>query len=272
MKLALAGMGDYEYKDGKYTLKDDKPSPFECVVCLYDAATGHELRRLEGQECRCGALPSRRMAGTSSPAASTGPSACGCWPAGTSCTTSSCRASRASPAWPFRPTVSTCSRGTTPPSCDYGLSTPWSWSRSKAGGRGPARRGLLARQSSRLSGGDDYLVRLWDADTLTELSHYPGHTTRVTGVAFLPDGQHAISASMDGRCGSGDCDGSSLAASRSRGMGCGVNRRRRRAASGNYPSRPTCSPLAGDHGTIGALLASCASAGTYPTPSGGPTA
>jgi WD40 repeat protein len=49
-----------------------------------------------------------------------------------------------------------------------------------------------------LSGGDDYMMRLWDAETLTELRHFPGHTSSVYGVAFLDDGRRALSGSSDG--------------------------------------------------------------------------
>src|SRR5262249_60551440 len=48
-----------------------------------------------------------------------------------------------------------------------------------------------------LSGGEDKVVRLWDAETGKELRNYTGHTAAVTCVAFSPDGRLAVSGSAD---------------------------------------------------------------------------
>jgi WD40 repeat protein len=41
-------------------------------------------------------------------------------------------------------------------------------------------------------------VRLWDADTGTDLGSFEGHTGLVTVVAFSPGGEHVASGSQDG--------------------------------------------------------------------------
>jgi WD40 repeat protein len=58
--------------------------------------------------------------------------------------------------------------------------------------------GTYYRKSDRFKAGKDNLVRLWASDTLKELKRFKGHTASVRGLAFLPDGKQAISASLDG--------------------------------------------------------------------------
>jgi WD40 repeat protein len=41
-------------------------------------------------------------------------------------------------------------------------------------------------------------VRVWDAETGTELRKYEGHTGLVSSVAFFPDGRRMASFSYDG--------------------------------------------------------------------------
>lgn len=49
------------------------------------------------------------------------------------------------------------------------------------------------------SGGFDRMVRIWDADTGSEIGQpLSGHTGTVTSVAFSPDGRRVVSASADG--------------------------------------------------------------------------
>jgi WD40 repeat protein len=56
---------------------------------------------------------------------------------------------------------------------------------------GTGRRALTA-------GYGDHTVRLWDLTNGTELHRFAGHTTRVLGVAFSPDGKQALSS--DANC------------------------------------------------------------------------
>jgi WD40 repeat protein len=48
------------------------------------------------------------------------------------------------------------------------------------------------------SGGDDRVIRLWDAETGKELRTFAGHTDSVNAVAFSPDGKTLASAADDG--------------------------------------------------------------------------
>ena len=48
------------------------------------------------------------------------------------------------------------------------------------------------------TGGVDQFVRLWDAETLTNVAVFKGHQSEVWSVAFSPDGETLASASKDG--------------------------------------------------------------------------
>ncbi len=45
--------------------------------------------------------------------------------------------------------------------------------------------------------GGDQTVRLWDAASGLELASLKGHTDRVSGLSFSPDGERLASASWD---------------------------------------------------------------------------
>jgi eukaryotic-like serine/threonine-protein kinase len=47
------------------------------------------------------------------------------------------------------------------------------------------------------SGGDNNVIRVWDAETMRELAVLRGHTRDVLGVAFSPDGRRILSGSLD---------------------------------------------------------------------------
>src|SRR5262249_55907677 len=49
-RLALACMGWWEYKETEYVIKDRKSVPTDCVVRLYDLATGQQVRKFEGHK------------------------------------------------------------------------------------------------------------------------------------------------------------------------------------------------------------------------------
>src|SRR5262249_22616283 len=46
--------------------------------------------------------------------------------------------------------------------------------------------------------GSDFTIYLWDADTAQDAGQLKGHTRRVRGLAFSPDGRHVLSGSLDG--------------------------------------------------------------------------
>lgn len=48
------------------------------------------------------------------------------------------------------------------------------------------------------SGSDDCTVRIWDAETGSELRKFEGHIELVRNVVFLPDGKQILSSSYDG--------------------------------------------------------------------------
>jgi len=198
-KLALGGMGDYEYKEGKYVIKDEKPVPFECVVCLYDAASGHELRRLEGHKapvwCAVFTPDGRHVVSGGIDGTIR------LWDVAGGQELRHVEL----PGKPRLICLAVSPDGKhLLTGDDQAVLRLWSLDdlelEQEQKRAAESIRGVTFSPDGRraLSGGDDYLVRLWNAETLAELSHYPGHTTRVTGVAFLPDGQHALSSSMDG--------------------------------------------------------------------------
>ncbi|WP_232830487.1 c-type cytochrome [Oceanicella sp. SM1341] len=57
-----------------------------------------------------------------------------------------------------------------------------------------------------LSGGDDFEIIAWDADSGSALQHFSGHRGKVMGLALSPDGRHFASASWDGAVGLWDLD------------------------------------------------------------------
>jgi WD40 repeat protein len=48
-----------------------------------------------------------------------------------------------------------------------------------------------------VSGSDDQTVRVWDAQTGTEVQQLTGHTGPVSAVAYSPDGTRIVSGSSD---------------------------------------------------------------------------
>ena len=47
------------------------------------------------------------------------------------------------------------------------------------------------------SGGQDFIVRLWDVSTSQELAAFRRHTAPINTVAFSPDGKTLVSAGND---------------------------------------------------------------------------
>jgi WD40 repeat protein len=197
-RLALACMGWWEYKEAEYVVKDRKSVPADCVVRLYDVATGQQVRKLEGHKnpvwCAAFTPDSRRvvsggMDGTVR-----------LWDAA-----SGQELRRVElPGKPHVICLAVSRDGRHVLTGDEqsrlrlwrldDLELLEEQARSE-----PVRSVAFSPDGSRaLSGGDDHLVRLWQTEGLTELRHFPGHSRPVTDVAFLPDGQYALSASTDG--------------------------------------------------------------------------
>ncbi len=198
-RLALAGLGDYERKETEGAPKDKKPLPKDCVVRLYDVATGKELRDLKGHKdpvWRAIFTPDGRrvvsagMDGTLR-----------LWNVGDGRELK--RVEVADKANVSSLAVSPDGRWLLTGDNQSRLAL-WSlddleMEREHRGSAQVVRSVAFSPDGRRaLSGGDDYVVRLWETDTLTELRHFPGHTSSVNGVAFLPDGRHALSGSSDG--------------------------------------------------------------------------
>jgi WD40 repeat protein len=196
-RLALAGMGDYEFKDGKYVTKDDKPLPFECVVCLYDAQTGQELRRLEGHKapvhCAVFSPDGRRVVSGSDDGTLR------LWDTETGRELK--QVTLNGKAHPMSLAVSPDGQWLLTGD-DQARVSLWRLEEleleREQKGRGESVYVAFSPDGRRaVSGGDDFVVRLWDAETLTELRHFPGHTGPIEGVAFLADGRHVLSGSSD---------------------------------------------------------------------------
>jgi WD40 repeat protein len=205
-RLALACMGWWEYKESEYVFTKDKKSvPKDCVMRLYDVATGQQVLKLEGHKepvYRAVFTPDGRhivSAGLDSTLR--------LWEADTGHDLKSGRELKkadvpdkahvlclaVSPDGRRLLTGDDQSRVALWNLDDLGLE--YEQKRSTQSVRGVA---FSPDGRRAVSGGDDFLVRLWDVDTLTELRHFPGHTSPVNGVAFLPDGRHALSGSSDG--------------------------------------------------------------------------
>src|SRR5262249_2495841 len=80
---------------------------------------------------------------------------------------------------------------------------------------------------------------LWDAKTGVRMRRFPGHTERVTSVAFLPDGRRAASGSADGTIRIWDVETAGellcLRDTRTGCLACSPDGRRLVASSGDPP-------------------------------------
>jgi WD40 repeat protein len=198
-RLALAGLGDYDHKESEGTAKEKKPVPKDCVIRLYDVATGKVLRELKGHKdpvWRAVFTPDSKRVVSAGLDASLR-----LWDVESGSELKHvdlpgkaniiCLA--VSPDGQRLLTGDNQSRLTLWDLNELEPVRELKRSAQAVGAVAFSTDGHLA-----LSGGDDYIVRLWDADTLTELRHFPGHTTLIFGVAFLADGRHALSGSADG--------------------------------------------------------------------------
>jgi len=196
-RTALAGMGDYEYKEGKYVVKDEKTLPFECVVCLYDVSTGQELRKLEGHKAPvacAGFTPDGKRVLSGS-----WDGTLRLWDAADGRELK--RAQVSGKAHVVSLAVSPDGRWLLTGD-DQSRVSLWNLDElepeREQKGRGEGVHVAFSPDGRRaLSGGYDFGVRLWDAENLTELRHYPGHTGAIDAVAFLPDGRYALSGGSD---------------------------------------------------------------------------
>jgi hypothetical protein len=198
-RLALAGLGDYEHKEGESAGKDKKLVPKDCVVRLYDVATGKALRDLKGHKSpvwRAVFTPdSRRVVSADMDGTLR------LWDVADGRELKSAEVSKkahivcldVSPDGRRLLTGDNQARLTL-----WDLDELEPQREVKCSGQVVAAVAFSPDGRRALSGGDDYMLRLWDAETLAELRHFPGHTSAVYGVAFLDDGRRALSGSSDG--------------------------------------------------------------------------
>jgi WD40 repeat protein len=199
-RLAIAATGGYQPRDPKAPAptKEDKPVPLDCLVRLYDAATGQELRQLAGHK-----LPVKHAAflpGGKRVVSAADDGTVRLWDVATGQELR--QAELDNKARVFCLAVSP--DGHRLLTADD-QSRVWLWDLDDLSPLLEQKRSDLVRCLAfsgdgrrALLGGNDYIVRLWDVETLTEVRHYTGHSGAVMGVAFLPDGRHALSGSDDG--------------------------------------------------------------------------
>jgi WD40 repeat protein len=197
-RLALACMGWWEYKETEYVVKDRKAVPTDCVVRLYDAATGQQVRKLEGHKepvwCAAFTRDGRRVVSGAADGTIRLWDAAG----GRELRRVELTGKPRVICLAVSPDGRRLLTGD-----DQSQVRLWNLEEleqlEEQPRSEPVRSVAFSPDGQRaLSGGDDHMVRLWAVEGLNELRHFPGHSKPVTGVAFLPDGRHALSGSGDG--------------------------------------------------------------------------